>query len=249
MIPIRDHNPSQKTPFVTWSLIVVNVVVWVLVTATVTTDRQLYAFYLDYAMIPALVSNGDAVHTLFTSAFLHAGFLHLAGNMLFLWIFGDNLEEQLGHLGFLVFYLAAGALAGLAQVVSDPWSPIPTVGASGAVAGVMGAYLLFFPKARVDILIFLVVFVRILPLPAWIMLGIWFVIQLVGGFGANTQEGGVAYWAHAGGFVVGLVFAAPVWLLRGGPSFWSRTEGHPPHPDARYPALEQSRIPIVRRRR
>ena len=120
------------------------------------------------------------------------------------------------------------------------------VGASGAIAGVMGGYLLMFPKARVDILIFLVIFIRVIPVPAWIVLGAWFVIQVVQGWTVPTELGGVAHWAHAGGFVAGVAMTAPLWLLRGGPRFWRRTEGHPPHPETRY-RTRRSGIPRVRR--
>ena len=170
--------------------------------------------------------------------------MHLIGNMLFLWIFGDNIEDEMGHIPFLIFYLAAGIAAGLVQVISAPGSEILTVGASGAIAGVMGSYLLLFPKARVDILLILIIFIRVFPIPAWIMLMVWLGIQFVGGYGANPDEGGVAYWAHAGGFVAGLVLTLPLWLRRGGPRFWQRTDGHPPHPEATY---AMSRIPKVRR--
>ena len=170
--------------------------------------------------------------------------MHLIGNMLFLWIFGDNIEDEMGHIPFLIFYLAAGIAAGLVQVISAPGSEILTVGASGAIAGVMGSYLLLFPKARVDILLILIIFIRVFPIPAWIMLAVWFGMQFVGGIGADVSAGGVAYWAHAGGFVAGMALTLPLWLRRGGPAFWRRTHGHPPHPEAVYAS---SRIPKVRR--
>jgi membrane associated rhomboid family serine protease len=178
--------------------------------------------------------------------FLHAGFMHIAGNMLFLWIFGDNLEDQMGHVGFLIFYLATGLAAGAAQIAADPASMIPTVGASGAIAGVMGGYLLLFPRARVDVLLILVVFFRVFSIPAWIMLILWFGLQVFGGLGTPEAGGGVAYWAHVGGFVAGLLLTLPVWLRRGAKGFWQRTEGHPPHPEAQY---SPSTIPVIRRRR
>ena len=137
--------------------------------------------------------------------FLHAGWMHLGGNMLFLWIFGDNLEEEMGHLGFLIFYLACGAAAGLAQALPDPGALTPMVGASGAIAGVMGGYLLLFPKARVDVLFIFIIFFRIFAIPAWIVLGIWLALQIFSGVATPTDAGGVAYWAHVGGFVAGLV--------------------------------------------
>jgi membrane associated rhomboid family serine protease len=248
MFPIRDHNPSQRTPFVTYALIALNVAIWGWSVITIQGDRALYDFYHLYALFPAKLTHGEAYYTLITSTFLHAGFMHLAGNMLFLWIFGDNLEDELGHFGFLLFYLACGALAGAAQWAAEPWSPIPTVGASGAIAGVMGAYLLFFPKAKVDVLLWIVVFVRVFPIPAWIMLGVWFALQLVNGIGSEADQGGVAYWAHAGGFVAGFLLALPFWLREGGMAFWERTHGEPPHPEAVY-ELSKSSIPSVRRRR
>ena len=248
MFPIRDHNPSRHRPYVTYTLIAINVAVYLWTLVAIQTDGQLYDLYYCCAMIPARISAGQNYVSLVTSIFLHAGFLHLAGNMLFLWIFGDNLEDEMGHFGFLIFYLAAGAGADLAQWVTAPWSPIPLVGASGAIAGVMGGYLLLFPKAKVDILIFLIVFIRILPIPAWIMLGLWFGLQLFNGIGTDASEAGVAYWAHAGGFIIGFVLTLPLWLRLGGASFWSRTHGHPPHPEATY-ALTPSRIPRIPRNR
>lgn len=152
----------------------------------------------------------------------------------------------MGHVGFLAFYLASGVLAGLAHTLSAQGSFVPTVGASGAIAGVMGGYLLLFPKARVDVLVIIVIIFKVFPVPAWLMLGLWFGLQLLNSVGADPNAGGVAYWAHAGGFVVGLVLTLPLWLRLGGPAFWARTHGHPPHPEARY---DPSRIPVVRRRR
>jgi membrane associated rhomboid family serine protease len=244
MLPIRDHNPSEATPFVTLTLIGVNVLVYLWGLVALQTDLQIGQFYYDYALIPVLLSDGQNASALVTSIFLHGGFMHLAGNMLFLWIFGDNMEEEMGHLPFLLFYLVCGIGASLAQYVGDPYSQVPMVGASGAIAGVMGGYLLLFPKARVDIFIFLVVFFRILPIPAWIMLGLWFGLQLFSGIAVDTSAGGVAYWAHAGGFVLGFVLTIPLWLRRGARDYWRRTEGHPPHPDAQY---RRSSVPVVRR--
>jgi len=249
MFPIRDHNPSATTPVVTWALIVANVAIQAWVATSVRSDADLWRLYQDWAMIPALVSNGENWTSLATMAFLHGGWLHLVGNMLFLWIFGDNLEEALGHLGFLAFYLVAGVGAALCQWAVEPWSPIPTVGASGAVAGVMGGYLLLFPKAKVDVLIFLVIFIRIIPIPAWLMLLAWFGLQLFNGIGADALTGGVAYWAHAGGFAIGFALMVPVWIGRGGTGFWARTDGRPEHPDAAWGPLTPSRVPVVRRRR
>ena len=248
MFPIRDHNPSEKIPFVTYGLIALNVAIHIWVVLTVTSDAALYELYYCCAMIPARISAGDSFLSLFTSVFLHGGWLHLLGNMLFLFIFGDNIEDILGHVGFLLFYLACGIAATLSQYMLDPASPVPMVGASGAIAGVMGAYLLLFPKARVDILVFFIVFFRIFPIPAWIMLGLWFGMQILGSFASVGSEGGVAYWAHAGGFIAGLIVIVPIWMRRGGAEFWSRTHGHPPHPEATY-RFAKSSIPRAGHRR
>ena len=247
MFPIRDHNPSGRTPYVTYALIAANVVIFLSYIGLLGNERALWSFFANWAIIPVRIGYGEGYHTFVTSIFLHAGFLHLAGNMLFLWIFGDNMEDEMGHVGFLVFYLACGVGAGLLHVVSAPGSLVPTVGASGAIAGVMGGYLLLFPRARVDILIIFIVFFRVFPLPAWVMLCLWFGFQLIGGFGSDPDAGGVAYWAHAGGFVLGILFTLPVFLRRGGQRFWTRTEGHPPHPEADY-KFARSSIPRVPRK-
>jgi len=248
MFPIRDHNPSGRTPFVTWALIAANVGIFLAYWPLFDDPRALTLFFYDYAMVPALVTHEGAYSGIVSSMFLHGGWLHLAGNMLFLWIFGDNMEDEMGHLGYLAFYFACGIGAALTQVMAAPDATVPTVGASGAIAGVMGGYLLLFPKARVDILILIVFFVRIVTIPAWIMLAIWFAIQLFGSAGMDAARGGIAYWAHAGGFVIGALLTLPVFLRKGGPTFWSRTQGHPPHPDADY-IHARTRIPRVRRRR
>lgn len=246
MFPIRDHNPSHRTPFVVYALIAVNVLIFVVQLPYMADERALAGFWADRALYPVLVTEHGHYTGIVTSMFLHAGWMHIIGNMLFLWIFGDNLEDQMGHVGFLVFYLASGVAAALAHIYSAPGSGVPTVGASGAIAGVMGGYLLMFPRARVDILVIIVVFIRIFTVPAWIMLGLWFALQVFSGVSTPVEGGGVAFWAHAGGFVAGLVLALPLWLRRGGPGFWARTHGLPPHPGAVY---APSRIPTVRRRR
>lgn len=245
MFPIRDHNPSSRTPYVTLALIAANVAAFLTELPLLGDERALYRFFQAWALIPADTAQGDW-WPLLTSMFLHAGFLHIAGNMLFLWIFGDNLEDQMGHAGFLLFYLAAGIAAGLAHIAADPLSQVPTVGASGAIAGVMGGYLLLFPKARIDILVIFIVFFRVFALPAWAMLGLWFGMQVVFGLGSPAEGGGVAYWAHAGGFLAGLALAVPVFLRRGASGFWAQTAGAPPNPPATY---SPTRIPRVVRRR
>lgn len=244
MFPIRDHNPSARTPFVTYALIALNVAVFLSYMPLLGDPRALSVFFDNWALVPARFE----VRDLFTSMFLHGGVMHLLGNMLFLYVFGDNMEDEMGHLPFLGFYLASGVAAALAQVMAAPGSPVPMVGASGAIAGVMGGYLLLFPRARVDVLIIIVFFIRIVPVPAWIVLGLWFAIQLFSGASTPVAGGGVAYWAHAGGFAAGLVLTLPVWLRLGGPAFWERTHGHPPHPETRY-RVNRTSVPRVRRRR
>nr|WP_321251961.1 rhomboid family intramembrane serine protease [uncultured Ruegeria sp.] len=247
MFPIRDHNPSGRTPYVVYILMAGNILIFLSYVGVMDNARLINQLYYDYAVIPARITDGFSFETLVTSMFLHGGWMHLAGNMLFLWIFGDNLEDEMGHLPFLLFYVLSGIGAGLIHVLTAPDSIVPTIGASGAIAGVMGGYLLLFPKARVDVLLILIIYFRVFTIPAFIMLGIWLGMQFLGSLANNPDEGGVAYWAHTGGFVVGLVLCIPVWLRRGGPGFWNRTHGHPPHPEHKY-KLTQSRIPKVPRR-
>jgi membrane associated rhomboid family serine protease len=244
MLPIRDHNPSEKTPFVTYALIAINVVVFFSYWGQMDNARYIAGFFDTYAFTPRDLSQNGEVLGLFTSMYLHGGFMHLAGNMLFLWIFGDNMEEEFGHVGFFVFYTVSGVAATLAHYLAAPYSTIPLVGASGAIAGVMGGYLLLFPKAKVDILFIFVIFFRIFSVPAWLMLGVWFGLQLLNGSGGASD--GVAYWAHAGGFIVGFVLALPIWFKHGATGYWKTTAGHPPHPEARY-RWQDSRVPTVRR--
>ncbi|WP_295045549.1 rhomboid family intramembrane serine protease [uncultured Paracoccus sp.] len=241
MFPIRDHNPSQQTPWVTYGLIAANVAMFLLTLPLVQGGEWLWT---RLALYPLAVTHLELLWGLGTHMFLHGGIMHLAGNMLFLWIFGDNMEEQLGRWGFLAFYLAAGLAAAMAQIAAEPFSPVPMVGASGAIAGVMGGYLLLFPRAKVDILAIFIVFFKVFTLPAWVVLGVWLAIQVFGGYATPGEGGGVAYWAHAGGFVAGAVLALPRFLRLGGPRFWERTHGHPPHPEAVY---GPSRIPPVGR--
>ncbi len=245
MFPIGDHNPSGRTPYVTLALIALNAVVF-LATFTAMGDWQLTRFFMTWGMVPARLGAGQGYATLITHMFLHGGWMHIIGNMLFLWIFGDNLEDEMGHLGFLGFYLAAGLAAAGMQYAADPGSAVPMVGASGAIAGVMGGYLLLYPRARVDVLVIFVVFFRVFAMRAWVVLGLWFGLQLFSGLSTPTEDGGVAYWAHAGGFIAGLLMTVPVWRRRGAAAYWRQTEGQPPHPEARYP-LQKTQIPRVRR--
>ena len=246
MFPIRDHNPSGRTPFVTIVLIAINILVFLSYFPT-GSENEVNQFIFDWGLIPARVMAGFGYETILTSMFLHAGWMHLAGNMLFLWIFGDNLEDEMGHVGFLVFYLASGLGAAAAQSILDLQSVVPMVGASGAIAGVLGGYLLLFPKAKVDVLFIFVIIFRIFPIPAWIVLGLWLGAQIFSGVSIPSDAGGVAYWAHVGGFVTGLVLTIPAWLRRGAGGYWQKTGGHPPHPDAKY-KLGRSSVPRVPRR-
>jgi len=247
MFPIRDHNPSGKTAYVTIALIAINILVF-LGSFPGKTDYQLAMLFFEWGLVPARLVAGEGYETILTSMFLHGGWLHLAGNMLFLWIYGDNLEEEMGHTRFLLFYLAAGLAAAGLQSVADLGSGVPMIGASGAIAGVMGGYLLLFPKAKIDVLFIIVIFFRIFAIPAWIVLGLWFAIQIFSGLAIPGDAGGVAYWAHAGGFIAGLVLTLPIWLRRGARDYWRTTEGRPPHPETQFKA-SRSAVPLVSRRK
>ncbi|MEO0372436.1 MAG: rhomboid family intramembrane serine protease [Pseudomonadota bacterium] len=248
MFPIRDHNPSGRTPYVTYALLAANIVIFLAYWSVYPDDRALFRFFLEWGMVPGAITSGVNQHTIFTSMFLHGGWMHLAGNMLFLWIYGDNIEDKMGHVPYLLFYLACGIGAALIHVAAGPYSTVPTVGASGAIAGVMGGYLLLFPKARVDIFVFFIVFFRIFPIPAWIVLSLWLALQFFGGFAHPSPDGGgVAYWAHIGGFAVGILLTLPLFLRLGGTAFWSATHGAPPNPEAQY-KYARSAIPRVTRK-
>jgi membrane associated rhomboid family serine protease len=203
MFPISDVIPSRTTPVVTVGLIVLNSVVFLYQQSL--PDPALQQFVATYALVPAWF----AWPALFTSQFLHAGWMHVISNMLYLWIFGDNVEDRLGHAGFLVFYLAAGGAAAVLQMLFNPFSAVPMLGASGAIAGVMGAYFVLYPHSRVLTFIFLLFFVDVVEIPAVFFLGLWFLMQLLSGVGSlgvqNAAGGGTAFWAHIGGFVVGVL--------------------------------------------
>jgi membrane associated rhomboid family serine protease len=202
MIPLRDTIPSGRVPIFTYLIIAANVVVFVYEASL--SDRQAAALIMHWGLSPVHFRFGNLV----TSMFLHGGLLHLLGNMLFLYIFGDNVEDRLGHLRYLVFYLLCGVAAGAAQAFSSPDSSVPMVGASGAIAGVLGAYLLFFPGARVVTLVPIFFFLQVLEIPAVFFLGLWFLGQFllgVSSLGTHAAAGGVAFWAHIGGFVAGMV--------------------------------------------
>ena len=202
MIPLRDVIPSRTTPYITVTIIVVNALVFVFELRLPLTDRA--RFIEVYGIVPASVGS----LSLLTSMFLHGGWLHFLGNMLYLWIFGDNVEDRVGHGRFIVFYLTCGLAATLAQVVSNPTSVVPIVGASGAIAGVMGAYFVLFPRSRVLTLLPLFIFWELIEVPAILFLGFWFLLQLlsgVGSVGAGQDLSGIAFWAHIAGFATGAV--------------------------------------------
>ena len=211
MIPLRDLNPIRTTPFVNYLIIALNVLMFMWELSYGPETEQ---FLYNVAFIPArfwipgyLVPN---LITIFISMFLHGGFLHIAGNMLYLWIFGDNIEDRLGHFRYLLFYLLCGFGATMSHAFFNPTSRVPAIGASGAIAGVLGAYLILFPRARVTTLIPIFFFITIRELPAVLILGLWFVLQLFSGVGSlsaagQEQAGGTAYFAHIGGFVLGMI--------------------------------------------
>ena len=206
MIPLRDVIPSRTTPFVTLGLIALNTIVFL---HQLTLGPGVEAFVRGFGLVPAEFSWAAVV----TSMFLHGGVLHFGGNMLYLWIFGDNVEDRMGHGRFVVFYLLCGAAAALAQTLADPSSAVPMVGASGAIAGVMGAYFVLYPRSRIVTLVPIFFFIQILEVPAIFFLGVWFLLQFASGLGslaraAGEPAGGIAFWAHVAGFAAGVVAVA-----------------------------------------
>ncbi|MFW6094168.1 MAG: rhomboid family intramembrane serine protease [Pseudomonadota bacterium] len=246
MFPISDDNPRAHVPVATIVIIALNVLVWALVQG-LGDPRALAESLCHYALVPgelfgyvepgtriavseslACQFDGEPNHlSLFSSMFMHGSWFHLIGNMWFLWVFGDNVEDEMGPVRFSLFYLACGLAAAFAQIVTNPASTVPMVGASGAIGGVMGAYALLFPRVRVNLLIILGFYVTTVAVPAIFMLGYWFVLQLLQGLPAlGSEGGGVAFWAHVGGFVAGLGL---VWVFR------HPGRGAPPGPQARRP--------------
>ena len=207
MIPLRDVIPSRTFPFFTVSFIVLNSIAFLFELSL--GERALEQFIFVYGVVPARLD----IVSVFTSMFLHGGWAHFLGNMLFLWIFGDNVEDRLGHVRFVIFYILCGVAATVAHVFMNPGSMVPTIGASGAIAGVMGAYFLMYPHSRVLALVPLFIVFEVIEVPAILFLGIWFLMQFFYGVGtrAGAEAGGVAFWAHIAGFVAGM---AGVLLLR-----------------------------------
>lgn len=222
MFPLKDTQPSYSRPVVTLSIIGVNLLVFLFEFSLGTDTRNAFIEY--YGLVP----DHFQISRVFTSMFLHGGWLHVLMNMWFLWIFGDNIEDLLGHWKFLIFYLLCGVVAALGQTIASPDPTVPMVGASGAITGVMGAYLVTYPQARILTLVFIIIFFTI-EIPAPIMLAYWFVIQLFSGLGSiahtHLSQGGTAYFAHIGGFVAGIVLvkvmgASPEYNRRRSSRYW-----------------------------
>jgi membrane associated rhomboid family serine protease len=254
MIPLSDDNPTLRTPVVTYLLLGAIGATWFFIQGAGFDARALAISVCELGLVPGeltgLARLGEGIPiggglqclvddlplnrlTPLTSMFLHGGWGHLLGNCLFFWVFGNNVEDSMGRLRFLVFYVVCGLAAAAAQVMVDPASPIPMVGASGAISGIMGAYLLLYPRVRVNMLFIIFILIRIIPLPAWLVLLWWFFVQLVSGLPQLNQhsQGGVAVWAHVGGFIAGLVL---VKLFENRELTSRRTVGrhrlHPDHP-------------------
>jgi len=215
LFPIKDSIPSNSFPFVNWAIIFLNIFVFVKMLQM--TGNQSNLFMFEYGLIPkrlfvesASLTLTDRYLPIFTSMFMHGGFMHIIGNMYFLFIFGDNIEDRLGHVRYFFIYIMFGLAAAFSQVIMFPESVVPMVGASGAVAGVMGAYLVFYPRAKVKTLIIIIIFITIAEIPAFIFLLLWFGFQFLNGTGGG--HGNVAWWAHIGGFIAGLGYA--VYFLR-----------------------------------
>jgi membrane associated rhomboid family serine protease len=217
MIPLRDNVTRRTWPVVNLLLITINAYIFY-IELKQPTPQALHELIQSWGLLSGRLLNDPLRETphLFTSMFLHGGWLHVLGNMLYLWIFGDNVEDRLGHVRYLFFYLLTGAAAGLTQAFLTPRGTVPMIGASGAIAGVMGAYFILYPRARIITLVPIWIFLRIMEIPAILFLGLWFVLQALQGWGSllahgSTPPGGVAWWAHAGGFVAGVIL---VFFLR-----------------------------------
>lgn len=216
MIPLRDSVRPRKYPYINVLLIFLNTAIFIYQLGL--TETELIRIYYRYGIIPEnfLLLQGAGWLPLVSSMFLHGGWFHLLGNMLYLWVFGDNIEDRLGHAGYLFFYLAAGAAGGISHIAANPQSSVPTIGASGAVAGILGAYFILFPRARVLTLIPLGFFITTAHLPAVLFLFLWFFMQLFNAFiaGVTSATQTVAWWAHIGGFVLGFLVGAAKLLAK-----------------------------------
>jgi membrane associated rhomboid family serine protease len=225
MFPLRDDNPTLLTPVITIALILVNVIVWIYVEGAGMSPEGLANAICQFGTIPAELTGrlggyegvqlspqlppcqfgGLRWETILTGMFMHGSWLHLIGNMWFLWLFGNNIEDSMGHLRFLVFYLICGAAGAAAHIYTAADSLVPTVGASGAISGIMGAYMVLYPRVKIETLFIIFIFIRIIPIPAWFVLAEWFAVQLLSSQARSGGGGGVAFWAHIGGFLAGVV--------------------------------------------
>ena len=207
MIPIYDDNPALGKPLLVITIIVVCIIIWFWQSGLSYQDNN--TVIINFGLTPKVFLSGPLLSffTLFTSMFMHGGFMHLAGNMLYLWIFGDNIEGALGHFRFVIFYFLCGTAAAFTQILSAPDSTIPMIGASGAVSGVLGAYLIFYPRARIRTFVFLGIFITFLRLPAVLLLGFWILGQVISAVVSNPGSPGVAWFAHLGGFFMGMLLA------------------------------------------
>ena len=207
MIPIYDDNPALGKPLLVITIIAVCIIVWFWQSGLSYQDNN--TVIVNFGLTPKVFLSGPLLSffTLFTSMFMHGGFMHLAGNMLYLWIFGDNIEGALGHFRFVIFYFLCGTAAAFTQILSAPDSTIPMIGASGAVSGVLGAYLIFYPRARIRTFVFLGIFITFLRLPAVLLLGLWILGQVISAVVSNPGSTGVAWFAHLGGFFMGMLLA------------------------------------------
>jgi len=214
MIPLSDENPTKNFPLIT--LLAIGANVWVYFTTFFNATVPPEVVLNQYGLVPYNLINSPVTEypAIYSSMFLHAGFLHLAGNMLYLWIFGNNIEDVLGKFRFILFYLICGTIAALGHIATDTSSHIPMVGASGAVSGVLGAYLVLFPYAKVKTLIFIVIFITVIRIPALVLLGLWIGIQVFNGMAISGGAPGVAWFAHIGGFLAGMILILPFRKMR-----------------------------------
>jgi len=234
MIPLRDVNPARRVPVVTLVLIGLNVLAFLYEQSL--SARGLQRLVMQYGVVPArftdgAITAGEAL-TLLTSMFLHGGWLHIGGNLLYLWIFGNNIEDRLGPIRFVIFYLLTGAAASALQIVIDPASRTPMIGASGAIAGVLGGYIVLYPRARVITLVLIFFFIQVVSIPAVVLLGWWFLIQLFNGVLSLGEyaSGGVAFFAHIGGFVTGVILIRLFTLGRRSDEWWRFSTEAPARP-------------------
>lgn len=245
VLPFRDHNPSKRFPFVNYSLIAINVLIFLAYD-----DQLYYDIFITYALYPYDIIYLSRLETLITSGFLHADFQHLFFNMLVLYLFGDNLEDVLGHLRYLLFYLFCMISADLIHIGSSVifgGLDIPLIGASGAISGVVGGYLLLFPKAKIDFFFWLIIFIRVFSLSAWFVLGAWVSLEIWDVYSGSFLSHNVATFAHLGGFFCGLILIFPRWIRLGGTKFWQETGGKPKNPET-FTDKRAVKIPLIRRR-